>query len=59
MKRVTMYRDTETGELISREKLKDEYTALRAAGETESESFAEYVENCTSKNGTLEVVTCA
>ena len=46
----------ENGKIITREELKKEFNKLKRTGETEAETFLEYVNNCTSKNGTLERV---
>ena len=51
------FKDIETGEIITRSALLVEYERLRDKGLTESENFAEYIENClTRHNGTLERV---
>lgn len=47
--------DTETGKILSVDELMKEYTALRESGDTEAETFADYISNCLTKNnGTLE-----
>lgn len=51
-----MYRDIESGEILTIEQLEREYKELRANGETETETFAGYILNCTSKNGTLRAL---
>ena len=48
------YRDIETKEIISETELEKEFETLRKNGETETETFVDYIKNCTSKNGTLE-----
>lgn len=48
------FRDVETNEVLSLEFLRKEYEVLHAAGESEAESFDEYLDNCmTRNNGTL------
>ncbi len=51
-----MYRDTESGEYLSEEQLRQEFIVLKSKGETEVENFGQYLNNCLDKNGTLEVV---
>ena len=52
-----MYRDIETGEILSRTDLIKEYEILYANGETEAENANDYIVNCmTWNNGTLEEV---
>lgn len=52
-----MYRDIETGEILSRADLVNEYETLCAQGETEAENANDYIINCmTWNNGTLEEV---
>lgn len=52
-----MYRDTESGKLITIDQLKAEFEALKAENPQKySYSFIEYLNNCTSKNGFLEKV---
>lgn len=52
-----MYRDTESGKLITIDQLKAEFEALKAENPQEcSYSFSEYLNNCTSKNGFLEKI---
>lgn len=46
--------DIESGEVLTLADLEKEYNSLFLAGETETESFSDYLINCTSKNGTLE-----
>lgn len=50
------FKDIETGEIITLAELEAEYTELFRNGETETESFTGYLNNCLSKNGTLEEV---
>lgn len=57
MKGVTMYHDTESGEILSKEDLRKEYEDLFKHGETETPTFSGYLRNCLSKNGTLEEIT--
>ena len=49
------YKD-ERGFIMTRPELRDEYEHLKRNSETDAETFNEYVRNCCSKNGTLEVV---
>lgn len=48
--------DNETNEIITIEELKEEYKQLKANNETETENFADYLQNCTDKNGTLREI---
>lgn len=54
-----MYRDTETGAILSKDELQWEYNenADDIAENSGASSFREWLRNCTSKNGFLEVVT--
>ena len=45
-----VYVDTETNEILSKADLKAEYIRLKQAGETETETFEDYLKNCLSKN---------
>ena len=47
-------RDRETGEEQSIEELRTEYDRLKNAGETEAETFGDYIKNITEPNGTCE-----
>jgi len=47
-------RDTETNEELTLRKLQEEYEMLKKAGETEAETFEDYLENITEPNGTCE-----
>lgn len=47
------YQDIETGEILTTEALQAEYSRRKAAGETEAETFSDYLENCTGNHGTL------
>ena len=47
-------RDRETGEELTSAALRSEYETLKRAGETEAESFEDYLENITDGNGTCE-----
>jgi len=50
----TLYKDIETGEIVSREELEQEYESLKATGDTEAVSAGAYISNCmTWNNGTL------
>lgn len=51
-----MFRDIETGEILSLDDLIKEFERLKAEGETETKTFQGYLRNCTDKNGTLEVI---
>lgn len=42
--------------IITEDELKAEFIELKASGDTDAETFTEYVTNCTSKNGTLTIV---
>ena len=48
--------DTEHGIIITEHDLRNEFENLKANGETDAKCFAEYRENCTGKNGTLEII---
>lgn len=49
--------DTENDEEITLEELQQEYEQLKANGDTESETFEQYLSNCmTYNNGTLEEI---
>lgn len=50
-----IFRDTESGDLISLDALRAEFLALVAAGEVEhtAEEFPAYVRECCGKNGFL------
>ena len=47
-------RDTESGEELTLTALREEYENLKKAGETEAETFEDYLENITDGNGTCE-----
>ena len=47
-------RDTERGEELTLTALREEYENLKKAGETEAETFEDYLENITNGNGTCE-----
>ena len=47
-------RDTERGEELTLTALREEYETLKNAGETEAETFEDYLENITDGNGTCE-----
>lgn len=49
------YHDIETDEVLTIDDLKTEYRILRENGETEADTFEDYLQNCLSKNGTLEI----
>lgn len=48
------YRDIETDEIMSLEDLRKEYHTLKSSGDTEAETFNDYLSNCLE--GTLEEV---
>ena len=50
------YHDIETDEVLTIDDLKTEYRILRENGETETDTFDGYLQNCLSKNGTLEII---
>ena len=52
----TIIRDTERNEELTLIGLRVEYEILKSAGETEAETFEDYLENITEKNGTCEWV---
>ena len=47
-------RDTERGEELTLTALREEYETLKNAGETEAETFEDYLENITDGNGNCE-----
>ena len=47
-------RDRETGEELSLIEIRIEYVILKALGETEAETFEDYLTNITDPNGTCE-----
>ena len=47
-------KDIERGEELTLTDLREEYETLRSAGETEAETFEDYLENITDGNGTCE-----
>ena len=53
-----LFKDIETGELITVEQLQVEFNMLRAAQPEEyGYTFADYINNClTVNNGTLEII---
>ena len=52
-----LFRDTENGETITESQLKAEFETLKAEEpETYSYNFNEYLKNCTSKIGFLELI---
>ena len=50
------FRDTESGEVITISQLKAEYEDLRDSGETEAETFSDYLANCLDQDGFLEEI---
>lgn len=54
-----LFRDTELGYIMSENELKQEFEALKSESPDEYDyTFSEYVKNCTSKNGFLEIIEC-
>ena len=54
----TLYKDIESGNVVFRNELKQEYESLKRDGETEAETFGNYISNCTTRNGgTLQEIT--
>jgi hypothetical protein len=52
-----IYKDTESGEVVTERELRAEFETLRHESPEEHDySFTEYIRNCTDKNGFLEVV---
>ena len=52
-----LYRCTESGEILTEAQLQAEFETLKAEEpETYNYNFADYIKNCTSKNGFLEEV---
>lgn len=52
-----LYRCTELDEILTEAQLKAEFETLKAEEpETYDYNFADYIKNCTSKNGFLEEV---
>lgn len=51
-----MFYDTEHDTYITLADLEMEYNTLAAAGETDCQTFKQYTQEVTSKNGTLEVI---
>ena len=51
-----LFRDG-NGRIITQNQLLTKWMFLVYVGETDSLSFVDYMENCTSKNGTLTEVT--
>ena len=47
-------RDRETGEELSLTEIRIEYAILKGLGETEAETFEDYLTNITDPNGTCE-----
>ena len=54
-----MYRCIENDELFTRDELEKSYLELLANGETEIETFSDYLNACLDKNGSLEIVTAS
>ena len=52
-----LYRCTESGEILTEAQLQAEFETLKTEEpETYDYNFADYIKNCTSKNGFLEVL---
>jgi hypothetical protein len=52
-----LYRCTESGEILTEAQLQAEFETLKAEEpETYEYNFADYIKNCTSKNGFLEKI---
>ena len=51
------YFEDEEGIIHDDIELRIEYECLKRDGETEAETFEDYIINCTSKNGTLTEIT--
>lgn len=50
-----LYRDTETGKIITEQELKEEFEGLQKADpDTYCYTFADYIRNITGKDGTME-----
>ena len=53
----TLYRDIETGETVTLEQLRAEYTDAMQDGTHDAMTFAEFIDNClTAHNGTLDPI---
>jgi len=50
------FRDAESGDIITLSQLKAEYRELVRDGETEAETFSDYLENCLDQDGFLEEI---
>ena len=48
------YRDTENGTIYTADELRTLWRELLENGETDTETFSDYIRNCTDKNGFLE-----
>ena len=55
MQKIRFFKD-ERGYTFDSTELEFYYGELKATGETEEETFEEYLTNCTDKNGTLTEV---
>ena len=52
-----LYRCTESGEILTEAQLQAEFETLKAEDpKTYDYNFTDYIKNCTSKNGFLEVL---
>lgn len=52
-----LYRCTETKEILTEAQLQKEFETLKAEDpETYDYNFTDYIKNCTSKNGFLEIL---
>lgn len=55
-KKQRRFRDTENGGIITLSQLKREYKDLYESGETEAETFEDYLLNCLDQDGFLEEI---
>lgn len=50
------FRDTENGGIVTLSQLKREYKDLYESGETEAETFEDYLRNCLDQDGFLKEI---
>ena len=50
------YLDVDRGKIYTRDELYKEFEILRLNRETDAETFGQYLNNCLSKNGSLEEI---
>lgn len=55
-RKIMRFYDTESGKILTENELHSEYLTMLETGEIDEKSFADYVEECTGKNGTLEKI---